>query len=115
MMAAICHLLSTHFESPWDYQLPEGTGMRSTIAYHFPFIANRALWPFRADAMHFDQLPARRISLLFTARAYQRPEYATLWKMLQPDPTASDILRTLPIHQPLLWVRQPPLTVEDHD
>lgn len=107
MMAAICQLLSTRFDSVWDVQLDDGPGMRSAIAYHFPFIADRARWPFRADAEHFEQLPARRVSLLFTARAYQRPEYAALWKTLPPDPAAPDLLRTLPIHQPLLWVRQP--------
>ena len=106
MMAAICQLLSTRFESVWEVQLEDGPGMRSAIAFHFPFIADRALWPFRADAEHFDQLPARRASLLLAARVYQRPEYAALWKTLPPDPAAPDILRTLPLHQPLLWVRQ---------
>jgi hypothetical protein len=108
MLAGVCHLLTTRFDSVWDYELEDGPGMRSAIAYHFPFIANRGLWPFRADATHFDQLPGRRASLLFTARAYQRPEYATLWTKLPPDPAAPDVLRTLPIHQPLLWVSQPP-------
>jgi hypothetical protein len=108
LMAGVCQLLSTRFESIWDYQLEDGPGMRSAIAYHFPFIANRGLWPFRADAQHFNELPARRASLLFSARAYQRPEYAALWKTLPPDPAAPDILRSLPILQPMLWVRQPP-------
>ncbi len=111
MMAAVCQLLSTRFDSVWEYELEDGPGMRSAIAYHFPFIADRSLWPYRADAQHFDQLPTRRVSLLFTARAYQRPEYAALWKALPPDPVEPDILRTLPIHQPLLWVRQPPPSV----
>ena len=108
MMAVVCQLLSTRFDSVWEYELDDGPGMRSAIAYHFPFIADRSLWPFRADAQHFDQLPARRVSLLLTARAYRRPEYAALWKTLPPDPAEPGILRTLPIHQPLLWVRQPP-------
>jgi hypothetical protein len=108
MLAGVCLLLSTRFESIWDYQLDDGPSMRAAIAYHFPFIAERAHWPFRADAHHFDELPARRASLLFCARAYLRPEYAALWKSLPPDPPAPDILRTIPIHQPVLWVRQPP-------
>jgi hypothetical protein len=108
MMAGICQLLSTRFESVWDYQLEDGPGMRSAIAYHFPYIANRDRWPFRADAQHFSELPGRRASLLFSARPYQRPEYAALWKTLSPDPPTPEVLRTLPIHQPLLWVRQPP-------
>ena len=107
MMAAICQLLSTRFDSVWQYELDDGPGMRSAIAYHFPFMADRSYWPFRADAQHFDRLPARRISLLLSARAYRRPEYAALWKTLPPDPAEPDILRTLPIHQPLLWADQP--------
>jgi hypothetical protein len=107
MLAGVCQLLSTRFENVWDYALEDGPGMRSAIAYHFPFIADRTLWPFRADRQHFDELPGRRASLLFSARAYQRPEYATLWKTLPPDPPDPEILRTIPIHQPLLWVRQP--------
>jgi hypothetical protein len=109
MLAAICNLLSTRFESVWDYELEDGPGVRGAIAYHFPFIANRTKWPYRADLAHFQELPGRRASLLFAARAYQRPEYAALWKTLSPDgPFAPEVLRTIPIQQPLLWVRQPP-------
>jgi hypothetical protein len=108
MLAALCLLLSTRFDSLWDYQLEDGPGMRSAIAYHYRFIADRGLWPFRADASHFADLPGRRASLLFTARPYQRPEYAALWLKLPPDPPSPDVLRSIPIHQPLLWMRQPP-------
>jgi len=109
MLAAICNLLSTRFESVWDYELEDGPGVRGAIAYHFPYIARRNSWPFRADIAHFSELPGRRASLLLAARAYQRPEYAALWKMLSPDgPFAPEVLRTIPIQQPLLWVRQPP-------
>lgn len=107
MMACICLLLSTRFESLWDFQLQDGPGMRAAIAYHFPFIANRARWPYRADAEYFNQLPSRRASLLFCARPYQRPEYTALWKTLPPDPDAQAVLQTLPVHQPLLWVATP--------
>ena len=108
LFAGVCMLLSNRFESVWDYSLEDGPGMRSAIAYHFPYMVDRASWPFRSDRTHFTELPGRRASLLFTARAYQRPEYAALWKTLPPDPPAPDVLRTFPIHQPLLWVRQPP-------
>jgi hypothetical protein len=106
MFAGICQLLSTRFESVWEYQLEDGPGMRSAIAYHFPYIADRTKWPFRADLTRFNELPGRRESLLLCARAYQRPEYAALWKELRPDPADEEILRSLPMHQPLLWVRR---------
>ncbi len=112
MLAAICMLLTSRFDSVWEYALEDGPSMRGAIAYHFPFIADRAKWPFRADNEHFTELPGRRASLLFCARAYQRPEYAALWKTLAPDPPSPEVLRTIPIHQPLLWVRQVPRAVE---
>ena len=48
--------------SVWDYSLEDGPGMRSAIAYHFPFIADRTMWPFRADAhaLHRTPRPARK-------------------------------------------------------
>jgi hypothetical protein len=107
MMAGVCHLLSTRFDSVWDYSLEDGPGMRSAIAYHFPFIADRSTWPFKADTQDFKELPGRRASLLLAAHAYERPEYAAVWKTLPADPASPEIQRTMPIRQPLLWVRQP--------
>ena len=109
LLAGVCQLLSTRFESVWDYELEDGPGMRAAVACHFPYMADRATWPYRADTSHFEELPSRRASLLFSARAYQRPEYAALWKTLRPDPPSPAVLRTVPVHQPLLWVRQPPV------
>jgi len=107
MLAAICLLLSTRFESVWDYDLQDGPGMRSAVARHYPYILDRGTWPYRADAAYFTDLPLRRPGLLFAARAYERPEYADLWKTLPPDPTIPELQHTFPIRQPLLWVTRP--------
>jgi hypothetical protein len=107
MFAGICLLLSTRFESVWDYELQDGPGMRTVMARLFPYIQDRGAWPYRADATHFKDLPIRPPSLLFAARAYNRPEYAELWKTLKPDPTSPELQRTFPIRQPLLWVTRP--------
>ena len=107
MMAGICVLLSTRFESVWEYELQDGPGMRTVIARLYPYILDRGTWPYRADAQYFTALPFRRPSLLFAARAYDRPEYASLWKTLNPDPTVPELQQTFPIRQPLLWVTRP--------
>jgi hypothetical protein len=107
MMAATCLLLSTRFESVWDYDLQDGPGMRAVIARHYPFILNRGMWPYPADVTHFSDLPLRRPSLLFAARAYNRPEYADLWTRLPPDTTIPELQCTFPIRQPLLWITRP--------
>jgi hypothetical protein len=107
MLAGVCVLLSTRFESVWDYELQDGPGMRTVIARLYPYILDCGAWPYRADATHFNDLPIRPPSLLFAARAYNRPEYAELWKTLKPDPTVPELQRTFPIRQPLLWVTRP--------
>jgi hypothetical protein len=107
MFAAVCMLLSTRFESVWDYELQDGPGMRTVIARLYPYIGNRGTWPYRADAKQFKDLPIRPPSLLFAARAYSRPEYASLWTTLKPDPANEELQRTFPIRQPLLWVTRP--------
>jgi hypothetical protein len=107
MLAAVCMLLYTPFDNVWEFDLQDGPGMRAAIARHFPYIKNKGAWPYVADAMYFDDLPLRRPSLLFCARAYTRPEYADLWKTLPPDTTITALQRTLPIRQPLLWVTKP--------
>jgi hypothetical protein len=107
MLAGVCLLLTTRFESAWDFELQDGPGMRTVIARLYPYILNRGTWPYRADLTLFTALPIRPPSLLFAARAYDRPEYAALWKTLPPDPTVPELQRTFPIRQPLLWVTRP--------
>ncbi len=106
LLAGACDLLSTRFDSLWEFQLQDGPGLHVAVARHAPFIESRGAWPYPADKRFFNDLPYRRPALLFAARAYQRPEYATLWRSLNPDPKEPVLLRTFPIRQPLLWVTQ---------
>lgn len=108
LLSAACVQISSQFENLWDFELQDGPGLRVAVARHFPFIQSRDNWPYRADLDHFTDLPVRGCSLLFAARVYSRPEYAALWKTLNPDPSEPVIQRTLPISQPLLWVIRPP-------
>ena len=107
LLAGACVLMTTRFETPWEYELQDGPGMRAAIARFTPYIANRAKWPYPADLTHFKLLPARRPALVFAGRAYQQADYVTLWNTLDPDPKDPEILRTFPIRQPLLWLAQP--------
>ena len=107
LLAGACELLTARFETVWDFELQDGPGMRVALARLFPYIARRGSWPYKADAAFFTELPLRRPSLLFAARAYNRPEYADLWKTLSPDTTIPDLDRTFPIRYPLLWVTRP--------
>ncbi len=108
LLAGAAHLLSTRFDSVWDYELQDGPGMRAAVARYVPYIADRNSWPYPADHSLFKQLPCRRPALLFAARAFDQPDYAALWRQLTPAvPPEPALLRAFPIRQPLLWVSRP--------
>lgn len=103
LLTASCLLLSSQFESLWEFELQDGPGLRAVVARHAPYIRDRGAWPYRADLDHFTSLPFRCSSLLFAARAYNRPEYADLWKSLPPDIAVQSMQNYIPISQPILW------------
>jgi hypothetical protein len=106
LLGGACQLLSTQFESIWDYELQDGPGMRTAVAKHSYYIRDRVKWPYPADISHFNLLPCRRPTLVFAGRAYGNADYVTLWRGLNPDPTDAEILRSFPIRQPVLWLPQ---------
>ena len=53
--------------------------------------------------MYDKEWPVRQPSLVFAGVALDKPEYLALWKRLEPDPTVEEVLRNLPVRQPLLW------------
>src|SRR5579875_2594997 len=106
LLAGACQLLASPFDPLWDYELPDGPGMRSVAAFLFPVIAQPAKWNYMADADHFTELPGPRPALLFAGRAYNRPEYVDLWRKLDAQPVPADLAGFFPIRQPLLWTER---------
>jgi hypothetical protein len=89
------------------FTLPDGRGLARAAAFLYPYLKDKAQWPYAHDVEHFDSLPVRSPGLLFAGLAENRPEYIELWKRLDPDPTDREIIRNFPIRQPLLWVWSP--------
>jgi hypothetical protein len=104
VLSGICQTLSTPQDNLWQFKGPNGKGVADAIAFLFPYIADKSKWPFAKDVEYFDDLPARRPSLLFAGEALGRSEYITVWRRLEPDPTVPEVIRNMPIRQPLLWV-----------
>jgi Alginate lyase len=103
VLSGICQSLSSRDDNLWLYKGPDGAGAGDAVAFLFPFIADKTKWPYSRDVEYFDDLPARRPSLLFAGEALGRPAYTALWRTLDPDPTVPEIIRNMPIRQPLLW------------
>ena len=103
-MAGICQILSTPADNLWQFELPDGRGMRRALAYMVPYIAQKKSWPKPPDVMYDDQWPVRHPSLLFAGMAFNQPEYIGIWRRLNPDPAVDETLRNYPLRQPVLWI-----------
>ena len=103
-MATICQILSTPQDNLWEYKTPDGRSLRKAAEFMYPYIKDKSKWPHKPDVMFWEFWPVRSPALLFAALAYDEPKYIDLWKTLEPNPTNEEVLRNLPIRQPLLWI-----------
>ena len=103
-MAGICQILSSPQDDLWNFETPDGRGMRKAMEFMVPFIADKSKWPKPPDVMYFEEWPVRQGALLFAGIAFDQPTYVALWRKLNPDPTVEETIRNYPIRQPLLWV-----------
>lgn len=95
-LAQILHL--------WNFELPDGRGMRKAVAFLAPYIRDKKTWPLKPDVMYDDQWPMRQSSLLFAGLAFHEPAYIDLWKILPADSSVDEVIRNFFIRQPVLWV-----------
>jgi hypothetical protein len=102
-LAALCELLSTPADNLWTYATLDGKSMGKAMAWMFPYIRDKASWPFKADVMYDNQWPMRQTSLLFSGRALNRPDYLALWATLPADSPVEEVVRNFFIRQPALW------------
>jgi hypothetical protein len=104
VLSTIGHVLSQHGENLWQFETADGRGLRRAVAFMAPYIEDKRRWPYAPDVEYFDQLPVRQVQLLFAGLALPEPRYLDLWRRLDPDPVAGEIIRNFPIRQPVLWV-----------
>ncbi|MCE5185927.1 MAG: alginate lyase family protein [Planctomycetaceae bacterium] len=108
-MSLLCQLLSTESENQWTFELADGRTMSKAIEFLYPYLQDRANWPYPADIEHFNQWPVRQPSLLLAGLALGRADYLELWKTLEADPQDLEIRRNMAVTQPVLWL------IHEHD
>lgn len=102
-------ILSTPQENLFNFTTPEGLNLEKGAEFLFPFVADKSKWPYPPDVMYFDEWPVRQPFLLFAGEAYNNKEYIELWKKLEGSPETAEVLRNLPIRNPLLWLDEKPV------
>jgi hypothetical protein len=103
-MAAVCWILSTPQDDLWKYETPDAKSMCKGVAWIAPYIADKSKWPYKPDVMFYEFWPVRSPVLLFGGIKCDRPDWLETWRKLDADPTNDEVLRNLPIREPVLWL-----------
>ena len=103
-MVTLASVLSTQKENLFDFIGTGNVSIRKGIEFMFPFIVNKASWPYAKDVMYFDEWPVAPIALLFGSKATNNAGWFDTWKKLEHFPTNEEIIRNTPIRNPLIWI-----------
>ena len=103
-MTTICQVLSTKENDLWNYQTVDGRSIRKGIEFLFPYVADKNKWPFKKDVMYWDDWPVAQPFLLFGGVAFNKEEWFNTWKRLDHAPKVEEVIRNLPVRNPLIWM-----------
>ena len=96
-MATLCHILSEDGEDLWE-------SLRKAVDYMLPYVQDKGGWPFAKDVMYWDEWPVAQPAYLFAWLRYGDDEYLQAWEKFEHFPTNAEVLRNLPVRNPLLWL-----------
>lgn len=103
-MATTCQILSTPQIDLWNFQTPDGRSIKKAIEFMFPYIQDKSKWPFKQDVMYWEQWPVAQPSLIFGAEQYGDKRWFATWQGLNHFPEVEEIIRNLPVRNPLIWL-----------
>lgn len=103
-MATICQTLSTTTDNLWEFSADRAKNMRKGIEFIFPYVVDKAAWPFAHDVMYWNEWPVAHPFLIFGALQTGNKEWLSVWAELEHFPQTDEVVRNLPVRNPLLWI-----------
>jgi hypothetical protein len=103
-MATIAHVLSDKNENLWEFSLPDGRSLKNAIRFMVPYINDKSSWKFPKDVMYWEEWPVAQPFLIFAYNFYLEKPLFDLWKNLEHFPLQEEVIRNLPVRNPLIWL-----------
>ncbi len=100
----LAQVLSTKENNLWEFKTANGLSLKKGIEFLYPFVANKNSWTLPKDIMYWENWPVAHPFLLFGYTAYGNQDWLTTWSNLEHFPTTAEVIRNLPIRNPLLWI-----------
>jgi len=105
-MAVLCQLLSDKQNNVWNFALADNRSIQKGISFLYPFVADKKKWTFKQDVMYWEHWPVAHPFLIFGAIALNDQSLFSTWKLLEHAPTEEEVIRNLPIRNPLIWIKE---------
>ncbi|WP_421944235.1 alginate lyase family protein [Pedobacter sp.] len=103
-MTTLCHILSTEKDNLWKFETADGKSIKKGIEFLYPFIADKSKWTLKPDVMYWNDWPVAQPFLVFGANAFGVENWIETWKKLEHKPQVEEVIRNLPIRNPLIWL-----------
>lgn len=103
-MTTLCQILSTPADNLWKYETADGKSIRKGIAYLYPFVKDKSKWPLKPDVMHWENWPVAQPFLLLGAVEFKQKDWLETWQKLDHDPQVEEVIRNLPVRNPIIWI-----------
>jgi hypothetical protein len=102
-MTMVCMILSDKNNDLMNYQTPDGRSLRKGIEFLYPYVADKNKWSYNKDVMYWDNWPVAHPFLIFGAYSFGVKLWFTTWKTLDHFPTNEEVIRNLPVRNPVIW------------
>jgi hypothetical protein len=78
--------------------------LKKSVEFLYPYVEDKNSWPYPKDVMYWDEWPVATPFLLFGYIQYNESNWFNTWKKLNHFPTNEEVIRNLPIRNPLIWL-----------
>jgi hypothetical protein len=103
-MAMLCQILSDKQNNMWAFALEDKRSIQQAIAFMDPYVRDKRKWAFKQDVMYWENWPVAHPFLVFGATAFNDEQLFNTWKSLEHAPVEEEVIRNLPIRNPLIWL-----------
>ncbi len=105
-MSMVCKILSDEKDNLWKYQTTDGKRIEKGVRFLLPYVENKDKWPFKKDVMYWENWPVAHPFLVFSALEFKDEKLLNAWKKLDHDPLVEEVIRNLPIRNPIIWLNK---------
>ena len=101
----VCLILSDKENDLLNYQTPDGKSLKKGIEFLYPFVKDKSKWNYPHDVMYWENWPVAHPFLVFGAYEFSNQKWLDTWKSLDHFPEVDEVIRNLPVRNPLIWMK----------